>query len=188
MKKYVTEHIKTKELHKTFGCIINETTFEEDTSLTKISESIGKGLYHQIQIILSLQLHQLHLLKYLKKVLNHQTNVLNHQKQQLKVNKLPQKTTKQKRKNNIEEDTNVDDETDIHLLIIKIKTSNDKNNKLSTRKRKKVETKSNQIVKKVDVIESSSKSQNIQFDESIKSPIIIKRKLSTHQNNFKQKR
>ena len=42
-------------------------------------------------------------------------------------------------------------------------------------KRKQVETKSNQIFKKVDVIESSSKSQNIQFDESIKSPILKKR-------------
>ena len=43
-------------------------------------------------------------------------------------------------------DTNVDDETDNHLLLIKTKTINDENNKLSTRKRKKVETKSNQIV------------------------------------------
>ena len=100
----------------------------------RTQKPLEKVLNHQIQIILSLQLHQFYLLKYL--LLNHQTNVLNHQKQQLKVNKLPQKTTKQKRKNNIEENTNVDDETDIHLLIIKIKTSNDKNNKLSTRKRK----------------------------------------------------
>ena len=45
-------------------------------------------------------------------------------------------------------DTSVDDETDNHLLLIKTKTSNDKNNKLSTRKRIKVETKSNQFVKK----------------------------------------
>ena len=94
MKKYVTEYIKKKEFHKNLGCIINETTLEEDTSLTKISEAIGKSvkspnsnnivstttstssntslaknseaiknvLNHQIQIILSIQLHQLHLL------------------------------------------------------------------------------------------------------------------------------
>ena len=47
-------------------------------------------------------------------------------------------------------DTNVDDKTDNHLLINKTKLSNEKNNKLSTRKGKKVETKSNQIVKKID--------------------------------------
>ena len=44
MKKYVTKYIKKKEFHKNLGCIINETTFEEDTSLTKISEAIGKSV------------------------------------------------------------------------------------------------------------------------------------------------
>ena len=43
MKKYVTEYIKTKELHKNLGYIINETTFEEDTSLAKNSEAIEKS-------------------------------------------------------------------------------------------------------------------------------------------------
>ena len=38
------------------------------------------------------------------------------------------------------------DERDNHLLIIKTKQSNDKNNKLSTKNRNKIETKSNQIV------------------------------------------
>ena len=93
IRKYVTEYIKTKELHKNLGYTINETTFEEDTSLVKNSETteksvkspnsnnivstttstssitslaknsevIEKVLNHQIQIILSLQLHQLHL-------------------------------------------------------------------------------------------------------------------------------
>ena len=83
-------------------------------------------------------------------------------------------------------DTSVDDETDNHLLLIKTKTSNDKNDKLSTRTRNKVETKSNQIVKKVDVIESSSKSQNIQVDESLKSPLT--KKISNHQTIVKQKK
>lgn len=44
MKKYVTEYIKTKELHKNLGYIINETTFEEDTPLTKNTQSIGKSV------------------------------------------------------------------------------------------------------------------------------------------------
>ena len=44
------------------------------------------------------------------------------------------------------------------------------------------------MLKKVDVMESSSKSQNIQFDESIKSPITKKRKISTHQIIVKQKK
>ena len=43
-KKYVTEYIKTKKLHKNLGYIINDTTFEEDTSLTKNSEEIGKSV------------------------------------------------------------------------------------------------------------------------------------------------
>ena len=71
-------------------------------------------------------------------------------------------------------DTNVDDETNNHILLIPNKTSNDKNNKLSNRKRKKEESKSNLIDKKVDFIESSSKSQNIHVDESIKSPLTKK--------------
>ena len=61
MRKYVTGYIKTNELYKNLGYIINETTFEEDTSLAKKSEVIEKELNHQIQIILSLQLNQLHL-------------------------------------------------------------------------------------------------------------------------------
>ena len=44
MKKYVTEYIKTKELHKNLGYIINETTLEEDTSLSKNSEAIEKSV------------------------------------------------------------------------------------------------------------------------------------------------
>ena len=52
----------------------------------------------------------------------------------------------------------------------------------------KIETKQKQkairLFKKVDVIESSSKSHNIQFDESIKSPITKIRKISTQQNNL----
>ena len=79
MKKYVTKYIKTKELYKQISYIINETTFEEDIPLTKNSQAIGKVISHQIQIILSLQLYQLHPLKYLKKILNYQKN-LNHQK------------------------------------------------------------------------------------------------------------
>ena len=39
--------------------------------------------------------------------------------------------------NNVEVDTNVDDETNNPLLLIQAKTSNDKNKKLSNRKRKK---------------------------------------------------
>ena len=61
MRKYVTGYIKTNELYKNLGYIINETTFEEDTSLAKKSEVIEKELNHQIKIILSLQLNQLHL-------------------------------------------------------------------------------------------------------------------------------
>ena len=44
MKKYVTEYIKTKELHKHFCYIFNETTFEKDTSLAKNSEAIEKSV------------------------------------------------------------------------------------------------------------------------------------------------
>ena len=44
MRKYTTEYIKTKELHKNLGYIINETTFEEDTSLAKNSETIEKSV------------------------------------------------------------------------------------------------------------------------------------------------
>ena len=44
MRKYVTELIKTKELNKNLGYIINETTFEEDTSLAKNSETIEKSV------------------------------------------------------------------------------------------------------------------------------------------------
>ena len=40
----MTEYIKTKELHKHLGYIINETTLEEDTSLSKNSEAIGKSV------------------------------------------------------------------------------------------------------------------------------------------------
>ena len=68
----MTEYIKTNELHKNLGYIINETIFEEDIPLPKNSQAIWKVLNHQIQIILSLQLHQLYLLKYLKKGLNPQ--------------------------------------------------------------------------------------------------------------------
>ena len=42
MKNYVTEYIKIKEFHKKLGCIINETTFEEDVPLTKNSQTIEK--------------------------------------------------------------------------------------------------------------------------------------------------
>ena len=44
MKKYVTECIKTKELHKNLGYIINDTTFVEDLLLTKNSQAIGKSV------------------------------------------------------------------------------------------------------------------------------------------------
>ena len=36
----MTEYIKTKELHKNIGYIINEPTFEEDILLTKNSQAI----------------------------------------------------------------------------------------------------------------------------------------------------
>ena len=38
------------------------------------------------------------------------------------------------------------------------------------------------MLKKVDVMESSSKSQNIQVDESLKSPLT--KKISNHQTNI----
>ena len=68
----MTKYIKTKELHKNISYIINKTTFEEDVPLTKNSQAIGKLLSRQTQIILSLQLHQVHPLKSLKKILNYQ--------------------------------------------------------------------------------------------------------------------
>ena len=34
-KKYVTEYMKTKEIHKKIGFIIHETTFEGNTSMAK---------------------------------------------------------------------------------------------------------------------------------------------------------
>ena len=40
IRKYVTEYIKTKELHKNLGYTINETTFEEDILLTNNSQAI----------------------------------------------------------------------------------------------------------------------------------------------------
>ena len=40
IKKYVTEYIKTNELHKNLGYIINETIFEEDIPLPKNSQAI----------------------------------------------------------------------------------------------------------------------------------------------------
>ena len=132
--------------------------------MAKNSEAIEKVLNHQIQI--------LHLLKYLKKGVISPNKCV----------KSPAITTTKINKNNVEMDTNNDYKKDNHLLLIKTKTSNDKNDKLSTRTRNKVETKSNQIVKKVDVIESSSKSQNIQVYESLKSPLT--KKISNHQTNI----
>ena len=78
--------------------------------MDKNSEAIEKVLNYQIQI--------LHLLKYLSPD---------------KCVKSPAITTK-KNKNNVEVDTNNDYKTDNHLLLIKTKTRNDKNYKLSTRK------------------------------------------------------
>ena len=125
--------------------------------MAKNSEVIEKVLNHQIQIILSLQLHQFHLLKYLKKGIISPNKWIKSPKIITQSKQITKKNKTKKNKNNFEVDTSVDDETDNHLLLIKTKTSNDKNNKLSTRKRIKVETKSNQFVKKVVVIESSSK-------------------------------
>ena len=118
--------------------------------MAKNSEAIEKVLNHQIQI--------LHLLKYLKKGIISPNKWIKSPKIITQSKQITKKNKTKKNKNNFEVDTSVDDETDNHLLLIKTKTSNDKNNKLSTRKIIKVETKSNQFVKRVYVIESSSKS------------------------------
>ena len=44
------------------------------------------------------------------------------------------------------------------------------------------------LFKKIDIIDSSSKSHDIQFDESIKSSKTKIRKISTQQNNLNQKK
>ena len=104
------------------------------------------------------QLHQLHLLKYLKKIkspnkcIKSTKIITQNKKNQEKVEQIKTERIMFKRIQMLI------DERDNHLLIIKTKQSNDKNNKLSTRKIIKVETKSNQFVKRVYVIESSSES------------------------------
>ena len=63
-----------------FCFIIHETIFEDNTSMAKNTEVIEKVLNHQIQIIVPLQLHQLHLShRWLRSQKQYQTNVLNHQ-------------------------------------------------------------------------------------------------------------
>ena len=43
-KKYVTEYIKIKEIHKKICFIIHETTFEDNTPMAKNTEVIEKSV------------------------------------------------------------------------------------------------------------------------------------------------
>ena len=44
IKKYVIEHIKIEKIHKHFGYIIHETTFEDNTLMAKNNELIDKSI------------------------------------------------------------------------------------------------------------------------------------------------
>ena len=138
MKKYVTEYIKTKEFHKNLGYIINDTTFVEDVLLTKNSQAIGKSVKSPNPNNIISTTTSTSSIKVSTKMYYITNKYFKSPKEttQNKPNSRKNKTNKN-RKNNIEVDTNVDDETDNHLLINKTKLSNDKNNKLSTRKGKK---------------------------------------------------